>query len=619
MPNYTTPGVYINESRLNSRSNNVPSGPTAFFAGLAQRGPTDATYVANWGEYRRVFGDLSPSYDLGYAVYHYFANGGRGCWIARVVGSGSTAKSTTATVTDFTVNSLPGDGVPFWPYGQAIGSVTMATYAIASDVATVTTAASHNLIVGDVVTIDSVADESRIDGERTVVSVVDGTTFTFAADAGSDVTEVSDAGTFTIDNTSEARFKPMFGADAVSVGTWGDGLSIRVESGAVPSSTTRFGSFNLVVSLDGVEVERWNELALEESDSRYIATIVNTYSDYITVDSINSSSATPTSSAAFYTTAVSFTGGDDGGEANSASYTTALGTIDVVDGVVVMNAVPFVNNNGDSIGNDTSTTTAFLNKAQELGTAFVIVDPDKGATSISDLQTAANRATVASNGNFGAHYTPSLLMVDPAKSGPGAIRETYPGGAVAGLFVRTDIEQNVAKAPAGYAADIRGALGLSINLTDANIGDFYAGTNTPQVNCFKAIPGGGIVVYGARTLTKIGADRYIPIRRTLNYLRYTLDNITKFAIFEPNDQRLWARIRGAVSSHLSSFYNEGGLKGANAAQSFYVVCDETNNTPTSIDQGVVNIEVGVALQYPAEFIVINLSQWSGGSNAVESL
>jgi len=50
-----------------------------------------------------------------------------------------------------------------------------------------------------------------------------------------------------------------------------------------------------------------------------------------------------------------------------------------------------------------------------------------------------------------------------------------------------------------------------------------------------------------------------------------------------------------------------------------VVCNTTNNTTTSIDQGIVNVEVGVALQYPAEFIVINLSQWTGGSNAVESL
>jgi hypothetical protein len=515
--------------------------------------------------------------------------------------------------------SGPAAGIPFWPYGQATGTVTMATYAIASDTATVTTSDNHNLIVGDVVTIASSGTVARIDGERTVVSVVDGTTFTFAADTGADVAAVSDTGTLTIDNTSEARFKPLLKARASSVGTWGDGLVFKMETGTVPASATRFPSFNVIITLDGVEVERWNELAVEESDSRYAGTIINTYSDYISVDTINPESVSPTNLSAYYTSTVAFSGGDNGSEVTSTEYSAALDKVDVVQGVVVMNAVPFVNSTGDSVGNDTSTTGAFLNKAQSMGTAFVIVDPDKGVTTISGLESVANRATVASNGNFGAHYTPSLLMVDPAKSGPGAIRDTYPGGAIAGLYVRTDVENNVAKAPAGYSADIRGALGLSVNLTDVNIGNFYSGVTTPQVNCFKAVPGGGIVVYGARTLTKIGSDRYIPIRRTLNHLRYTLDNITKFSVFEPNDERLWARIRGAVSSSLSSFYNEGGLKGANAAQAFYVVCDSTNNTPISIDQGTVNIEVGVALQYPAEFIVINLSQWSGGSNAVESL
>lgn len=614
MPNYTTPGVYINESRLNSRSNNVPAGPTAFFVGLAQRGPTEATYVANWGDYRRLYGNLNDAYDLGYSVFHFFSNGGRGCWVARVVGPGAGDPADVSPILNFS-----GNGVPFYPYGQNLTTSTLVNYAIASEVATITTDAAHNLIVGDVVDITSSGTVAAIDGERTVTEVVSANTFKFAVAGASDVAETADTGTFTVSNTSAARWKTLFDAEAISAGAWGNSLTVSVEQGTVPASTSRFGSFNLVVRLDGVEVERWNELAIETSDSRYVATIVNTYSDYIKVDTVNPAADAANSSATYYTSNVPFDGGSDGGEPTNTEYVTALNTIDGIDGVVVMNAVPYVNASGDSVGNDTATITDFLNKAQSRGTAFVIIDPDKGVGSISGLESVANRATVASNGNYGAHYTPSLLMVDPAKSGPGAIRDTYPGGALAGLYVRTDIEQNVAKAPAGYAADIRGALGLSVNINDATIGDFYTGVRTPQVNCFKAIPGGGIVVYGARTLTKIGADRYIPIRRTLNYLRETLDNLTKFAVFEPNDQRLWARIRGVISSNLSSFYNEGGLKGANAAQAYYVVCDETNNTPTSIDQGVVNVEVGVALQYPAEFIVINLSQWSGGSNAVESL
>jgi phage tail sheath protein FI len=70
---------------------------------------------------------------------------------------------------------------------------------------------------------------------------------------------------------------------------------------------------------------------------------------------------------------------------------------------------------------------------------------------------------------------------------------------------------------------------------------------------------------------------------------------------------------------LAEFWRQGNLKGETAADAFYVTCNSSNNTAVSIDNGEVRIEVGVALQYPAEFIVINLSQWTGGSNAIENI
>jgi phage tail sheath protein FI len=70
---------------------------------------------------------------------------------------------------------------------------------------------------------------------------------------------------------------------------------------------------------------------------------------------------------------------------------------------------------------------------------------------------------------------------------------------------------------------------------------------------------------------------------------------------------------------LSGLYSSGALKGNNASEAFYVTCNETNNTSITIDSGEVNVEVGVALQTPAEFIVINVSQFSGGSTVTETL
>jgi phage tail sheath protein FI len=117
----------------------------------------------------------------------------------------------------------------------------------------------------------------------------------------------------------------------------------------------------------------------------------------------------------------------------------------------------------------------------------------------------------------------------------------------------------------------------------------------------------------------VNPDKFVAVRRTLNYLKSSLKEITAYAVFEPNDERLWNSITMNVSGFLGDFWRSGGLKGASAGEAYFVVCDSTNNTVTSIDNGEVHVDVGVAMQYPAEFIVINLSQWSGGSNAVDSL
>jgi phage tail sheath protein FI len=143
-----------------------------------------------------------------------------------------------------------------------------------------------------------------------------------------------------------------------------------------------------------------------------------------------------------------------------------------------------------------------------------------------------------------------------------------------------------------------------------NLGLPTAGTGSvAPVNAIRQLPGAGIVVMGARTLLQDGtANKYVNMRRSLIYIEQNLKNIAQFAVFENNDERLWARITSTFSSFLNDYRNQGGLRGATPAQSYYVLCNATNNTASSIQNGIVNIQVGVALEYPAEFVVINLSQ-----------
>jgi phage tail sheath protein FI len=134
-------------------------------------------------------------------------------------------------------------------------------------------------------------------------------------------------------------------------------------------------------------------------------------------------------------------------------------------------------------------------------------------------------------------------------------------------------------------------------------------TNGYPINAIRNIPGAGIVVMGARNLTKeTGTNRYIGPRRSLIYIKKQMETITQFALFENNNETLWARLTTALSVFLNDYRNQGGLKGDIPDEAYYIKCDSENNTAASIANGLVNIEIGVSLERPAEFVVINLSQ-----------
>jgi len=120
---------------------------------------------------------------------------------------------------------------------------------------------------------------------------------------------------------------------------------------------------------------------------------------------------------------------------------------------------------------------------------------------------------------------------------------------------------------------------------------------------------------GARTLNNTPGDRYINVRRSMIFLKKELTDRSAFAVFENNSERLWNQIRTSLSNFLRDYWSQGGLRGATPAQAFYVRCDASNNSPAQILSGRVNIEIGVAVEYPAEFIVISIGQITGSASA----
>ena len=127
---------------------------------------------------------------------------------------------------------------------------------------------------------------------------------------------------------------------------------------------------------------------------------------------------------------------------------------------------------------------------------------------------------------------------------------------------------------------------------------------------------GGICVMGARTRKLYGPDRYVSARRNLIYIEDSLKQSTQFAVYENNDSRLWSTLTHTAINLLRPLWERGGLAGVTASDAFYVVCDASINTPQVIQSGEVRMEIGVALQYPAEFVVIRISQFDSGASVV---
>ena len=221
-----------------------------------------------------------------------------------------------------------------------------------------------------------------------------------------------------------------------------------------------------------------------------------------------------------------------------------------------------------------------------------------------DLTTAAQVQQMLRDGrlprsSWAATYFPWIQVGGP----PG--RLLPPGGAVAGLFARTDLTRGVWRAPAGTGAELRGVTGLATNLFATDLDQL----NGVGVNALRQLPAAGILVWGARTLEG-GTDpewRYVPVRRLELFLQQSLRRGLAWAVFEPNGAPLWARIQSAADAFLYSLWRLGAFPGSKPADACFAKCDASTTTAADVAAGVVNLLVGFAPLRPAEFVVLRLS------------
>ena len=225
---------------------------------------------------------------------------------------------------------------------------------------------------------------------------------------------------------------------------------------------------------------------------------------------------------------------------------------------------------------------------------FAVLDSEAHKGNPSDLNPRDKWDT-----SYGAYYFPWVMTSDLQSGVP---RLVPPSGHVLGLYARTDDERGVWKAPANDI--LRGVFDLEypINADQQGI------LNPKGVNVIRQFPGRGIRVWGARTLSSNSLWKYVNVRRLFIFLEHSIYEGTQWVVFEPNDEKLWARVKDTIRLFLRTQWRNGAMMGLTEDEAFTIACDRSTMTQDDILNGRLVCEIGIAPVRPAEFVIFRIFQ-----------
>lgn len=514
MPEYLTPGVYIEEIERGPRPiEGVPTS-TAAFIGETERGPIRPRLVTSYIEYKRWFGDVFGNRDkyMPYAANGFFENGGRRLYVSRIVGTSATKAS--KAFGGFTLLAV---GAGSW--GKRI-------YAVISESTTKAKAQDSNTPVPV--------------GFRLQVAYW---------------AEERDGGLYNPFDPDNAKLRPR------------------------PTL-----------------IEDFDDLVLDPGSSDYYRKRLDGNSSLV---ELVLEDPTSTAAPAFDAGELGDGGADDpnitvadftglpADERTEAQGLTAL-ELDPYREVALVHA-PYAG------GANALVADAVKNHCEMMRFRFAVVDSEPDQSNYSDIDPRTNMF----DSQYAAYYYPWLQAADPRS---GALRYVPPGGYALGVYARTDIDRGVFKAPANET--VRGAVGLRFDINDRA----QETLNPRGVNAIRSFPGRGIRIWGARTLSSNGLWKYVSVRRLFIFLERSIYEGTQWVVFEPNDDRLWARVTDTVRLFLRTQWRNGALFGRVEKEAFFITCDRSTMTQDDILNGRLICEIGIAPVRPAEFVVFRIFQ-----------
>ncbi len=573
------PGVYLADRDRHDSSMKMDRSCVVGFVGLAERGPVDEPVrCRDFNHYLKTFGGFAGPGHLAHAIHGFFTSGGKECVVVRVAHQGGDDGACPSSLV------LPGrehedafklkaSSLGVWGNRMTVKlwHATAARMPLSSldqsDSRTLELRGSNPLIAGDFVRVQS----EDVNALRLVTSVEDAR--------------------ITLDQEIP-------------------GLASAIEKGI----KLELVSVNLSVVYRG-KTEDHLGLSINPRREDGFVDRVNQRSSLIRIESLKGESSFPLEMGSR-----NLSGGHDGilniepgdfiGEYRELGRGRGLGIFEGIPDISVV-CVPDAGFFSEILPKSSAldpmlaVQRAMVDHAERIPCRFAILDTPDFEDAVQATQWAKRFDSA-----YAALYYPYVLAIDPEDPQGIRTKRQPVSGHVAGVFSATDAEFGSMRAPAGFY--LPGVVGLGRELDPEEAEYAY----DAKVNTLKRVPGKGVKVWGARTLSSDLQWRYINVRRSFSRISQAIKSGMAWAVFEPQGPGLRKRVVRSVTAFLLDIWREGFLVGKTPDEAFMVRCDDELNPLENIDKGILTTQIGLALSKPTEFIVIQLEAEREGSTVV---
>lgn len=297
-------------------------------------------------------------------------------------------------------------------------------------------------------------------------------------------------------------------------------------------------------------------------------------------------------------------GGTDGAEPTAQRFLEGLEALEGIDGISII-AAP----GSSAMAAAEDVRNGLIADAERPGAYRIAVLDGPDNQTVGQIRNV--RASMDSD--HAALYHPWIIIPNP-DARPGDLSRPVelavpPSGHICGIYARNDAERGVHKAPANEV--VMGAKRFESNVTNGE----QEVLNPEGINVLRSFRGRGHRVWGGRLASSDPLTRYVNVRRYFNYVASTLDRGTQWVVFEPNNEKLWERVTATVTDFLYNEWVNGALLGRSRDDAFFARCGHSTMTQSDIDNGRLICEVGMAIVFPAEFVIFRIGQKTATSNS----